>query len=119
MGKQSSSSFVLCLFTLLHLPVLQSMGGKNKKKKIPQTNKQAHKNHDAVVRRQERTWLKFSDPFHPLGRGLKSMCLLPARALCLSTAGLTLNLFLSACIVLAGCLCPSGDAPTQDLLLSA
>lgn len=47
------------------------------------------------------------------------MCLLPARALCLSTAGLTLNLFLSACIVLAGCLCPSGDAPTQDLLLSA
>lgn len=47
------------------------------------------------------------------------MCLLPARALCLSTAGLTLDLFLSACIVLAGRLCPSGDAPTQDLLLSA
>lgn len=41
MGKQSSSSFVLCLFTLLHLPVLQSMGGKKlkKKKSHKQTNK--------------------------------------------------------------------------------
>lgn len=56
------------MFTLLHLPVLQPMGKKNNKK-------------EAVVRRKKRTKLEFADPFHPLGRSLKWVCLPFALAL--------------------------------------
>lgn len=60
---------------------------------------------EAVVRRKKRAKLELADSLHPLGVSLKWVCLPFALALCLSTAVVTLDLFLFAYVPFTGCVC--------------